>query len=53
MYQPFFGIYDFETMIVETDNQSKLEESRKNKGESYTPRLVSTYQQGMRWLFII
>ena len=33
---PFTVIYDFETMIVETDDQSKPEELRKNKNKPST-----------------
>ena len=32
----FIVVYNFETMIVDTDDQSKLEELRKNKDESFT-----------------
>ena len=35
--QPLFvNAYDFDTMIVETDDESKLEELRKNKDKSFT-----------------
>ena len=34
MQPPFLVAYDFETMIVETDDQSKSEELRKNKSST-------------------
>ena len=33
---PFIAFYDFETIIIETDSQSKLGELRKNENESFT-----------------
>lgn len=41
---PFIVFYGFETMIIETDNQLKLEELRKNKDKSFTVKLVSIHQ---------
>lgn len=40
-------------MFAETENQSKLGELRKNKAESFTVKLVSIYQDGLHWPFII
>lgn len=40
----FIVVYGFETMIIETDNQLKLEELRKNKDKSFTVKLVSIHQ---------
>ena len=38
LQHPSFAIYDFETMTIETDDQSKLEELCKNIDKSYTKK---------------
>lgn len=40
LYPRFSVDYDFETMIVNTENQSELEKLRKNNDGSYTVKTV-------------
>ena len=40
---PFIVVYDFEPMTVETDNQSKLGELRKNEDELFTIKTGECY----------
>ena len=46
-------IHDTETMIAETDNQSKLEELRKICTNYIPKNLTNIHQQSLHWLFII
>ena len=45
---PFIIVYEFDKMIVETDEQSNL---GKNKDKSFTVK-VSIYLLGLYWWFI-
>lgn len=48
LHSHFFIACNVETMIVETNNQSKLEELRKNINKSYTIKSAEHYSEDIK-----